>query len=90
MRAERKQEWLDVPSREMIGRAHWVALRLKGLQSGQANNDLGQFGSCKVWGSVRPDVSGPMSGSRDMTIVRKQSNYSKWEVMPFSSLRKGA
>lgn len=86
MRAERKQDWSDMPSREMISRAHAAALRLKRGQSG----DLGQFGSCKVWGKVDDDSSGPISGSPDMSDVRKNSNYSKWETMPFKSLRKEA
>lgn len=83
MRAERK-DWSDVPSREMISRAHAAALRLK------RGNGLGQFGSCKVWGSVDADNSGPISGSSDMSDVRKYLNYNKWEVMPFESLRKEA
>lgn len=83
MRSERKQDWSDVPSREMISRAHTAALRLKRGQDG----DLGQFGSCKVWGNVDPKSNGPVSGSPDMSNVRTFSNYSKWEVMPFESLR---
>lgn len=83
MRAERKQDWSDVPSREMISKAHAAALRLKRGQS-----SLGQFGSCKVWGNA--DDSGPISGSSDMSDIRKNSKYSKWEIMPFESLRKEA
>lgn len=90
MRATRKQDWSDVPSRDMISRAHAAALRLKRGQAGQAGEELGQFGSCKVWGNAGPDGSGPISGSPDMSTVRKSSNYSKWEVMPFGSLRKEA
>ncbi|KAJ7976290.1 Sialyltransferase-like protein [Quillaja saponaria] len=89
MRSKRKQDWSDVPSREMISGAHAAALSLKRSQSDQAAN-LGQFGSCKVWGNVKPDKSGPVSGSSDMNDIRKHSNYSKWEVMPFESLRKEA
>ncbi|XAR58327.1 Alpha-N-acetylneuraminate alpha-2,8-sialyltransferase [Bertholletia excelsa] len=89
MRAERKQDWSDVPNREMISRAHAAALRLKRSESGEGGG-LGQFGSCKVWGSVDSDASMPVSGSPDMSVVRKYSNYSKWEVMPFESLRKEA
>lgn len=89
MRAKRKQDWSDVPSREMMSRAHAAALRLKRSQSGQADG-LGQFGSCKVWGTVGPGGSGSISGSPDMSTVRKHSNYGKWEVMPFESLRKEA
>ncbi|KAG7984993.1 hypothetical protein I3843_03G001800 [Carya illinoinensis] len=89
MRSKRKQDWSDVPSRDMISRAHTAALRLKRSQAVQVD-DLDQFGSCKVWGNVEPDHSGPVSGSPDMSNVRKYSNYSKWEVMPFRSLRKEA
>ncbi|KAJ9132883.1 hypothetical protein P3X46_033708 [Hevea brasiliensis] len=83
-RAQRKQDWSDVPSREMISRAHAAALHLK------RGRGPGQFGSCKVWGNVDPDSNGPISGSSDMSDVRKHSNYNKWEVMPFESLRKEA
>ncbi|XP_062105330.1 sialyltransferase-like protein 1 [Humulus lupulus] len=86
MRSNRKQDWADVPTREMISRAHAAALFLKRGETG----DLGQFGSCKVWGNVSPESDGPVSGSPDMSSVRKSSNYSKWEVMPFESLRKAA
>uniref|UniRef100_A0A5B7ASK5 Sialyltransferase-like protein 1 n=1 Tax=Davidia involucrata TaxID=16924 RepID=A0A5B7ASK5_DAVIN len=89
MRAKRKQDWSDVPSREMISRAHAAALLLKRSQPGQVGG-LGQFGSCKVWGNVGPSGSGPISGSPDMSEVRKYSNYSKWEIMPSESLRKEA
>ncbi|KAJ8773022.1 hypothetical protein K2173_028199 [Erythroxylum novogranatense] len=88
MRAQRKQDWSDVPSREMISKAHAAALCLKRGRADQAA--LGQFGSCKVWGNVDPDNTGPISGSSDMSEVRKYSNYSKWELMPFGSLRKEA
>lgn len=88
MRAERKQYWSDVPSREMISSAHAAALSLKRSQAGQSGG-LDQFGSCKVWGDAGPN-DGPTSGSPDMSGVRKTSNYSKWEVMPFESLRKEA
>ena len=79
MRSKRKQEWSDVPSRDMISRAHAAALHLKKSQGSQVG-DLGQFGSCMVWGNVEPDNNGPISGSPDMSDVRKYSNYSKWEV----------
>ena len=45
MRSKRKQDWSDVPSRDMISRAHAAALRLKRSQASQVG-DLGQFGSC--------------------------------------------
>lgn len=86
MRSQRKQEWSDVPSREMIKRAHQAALRLKRSQ----DEKLGQFVNCKVWGKAGPFGSGPVSGSPDMTDVRKKSKYSKWEVLGFKSLREEA
>ena len=45
MRSKRKQDWSDVPSRDMISRAHAAAWRLKKSQGSQVG-DLGQFGSC--------------------------------------------
>ncbi|XP_030450424.2 sialyltransferase-like protein 1 isoform X1 [Syzygium oleosum] len=89
MRAERNQDWSDVPSREMISRAHAAALHLKRNQAGQTGG-LGQFGSCKVWGHADPHNHGLISGSPDMSNVRRNSDYSKWEVMPFKNLRKEA
>ncbi|KAF6160103.1 hypothetical protein GIB67_018883 [Kingdonia uniflora] len=89
MRAKRNQDWSDVPTREMIRRAQAAALRLKSSQAGQAGG-LGPFGSCKVWGDAGPNNNGPTSGSPDMSETRKNSNYNKWEVLPFESLRKEA
>ncbi|GAB2229838.1 hypothetical protein Drorol1_Dr00014094 [Drosera rotundifolia] len=88
MRSQKKQDWSDVPSRELIRRAHAAALRLKKSGTDQPG-DLGQFGNCKVWGDVG-DYNGPISGSPDMSKLRRRSNYNKWEVMPFSSLKKEA
>ncbi|KAK4392822.1 Sialyltransferase-like protein 1 [Sesamum angolense] len=89
MRAARKQDWSDIPSRETISRAHSAAVRLKKSQAGQ-EGDQGQFRNCKVWGHSGPYGSGPVSGSPDMSDVRKNSNYSKWEVTPFEKLSKAA
>lgn len=89
MRAERKQDWSDIPSRETISRAHSAVVRLKKNQAGK-DGDLGQFRNCKVWGHSGPYGSGRISGSPDMSDVRKNSNYSKWEVMPFEKLSKAA
>ncbi|GAA0138748.1 transferase [Lithospermum erythrorhizon] len=89
MRAERKLDWSDVPNRDMINRAHRAAVRLKNVQTGQ-DSDVGPFRSCKVWANVGPNDRGPISGSPDMSGVRKNSNYSKWEAMPFEKLRKEA
>lgn len=89
MRAERKQDWSDIPSRETISRAHSAAVRLKKNQDDQ-DSDLGQFRNCKVWGDAGRYGSGPVSGSPDMSAVRKNSNYSKWEVMAFEKLSKTA
>ncbi|KAK7395986.1 hypothetical protein VNO78_16643 [Psophocarpus tetragonolobus] len=89
MRSKRKEDWSDIPSRKIISQAHAAALWLKKSEAGQAG-DLGQFDNCKVWGNVDPDKIGPVSGSPDMSDVRKNSNYNKWEVMPLESLRKDA
>ncbi|KAL3526250.1 hypothetical protein ACH5RR_010906 [Cinchona calisaya] len=90
MRSKRKQDWSDVPSREMIQKAHTAALHLKRSLSGGQEGGLGQFGSCKVWANAGSYGSGPISGSPDMSNIRKNSNYSKWEVVPFKSLGKEA
>ncbi|KAF5187062.1 Sialyltransferase like protein, partial [Thalictrum thalictroides] len=88
LRAGRFQDWSDVPSRETIARARTAALHLKRSKAGEVG-DLGPFGSCKVWGHA--DLDGvQVSGSPDMSDTRKNSNYSKWEVLPFKSLRKEA
>ncbi|KAL6509133.1 purple acid phosphatase [Orobanche gracilis] len=87
MRAERKQDWSDIPSRETISRAHSAAVSLR---KNQASQDVGQFRNCKVWGNSGPYGSGPVSGSSDMSEFRKNSNYSKWEVMSFEKLSKAA
>nr|CAJ44461.1 sialyltransferase like protein [Aquilegia formosa x Aquilegia pubescens] len=88
MRAARFQDWSDVPSRETIAQAHTAALYLKRSKAGEVGN-LGPFGSCKVWGDADLD-GGKVSGSPDMSDTRKNSNYSRWEVLPFHSLRKEA
>ncbi|XXG63167.1 hypothetical protein AAC387_Pa05g1413 [Persea americana] len=88
MRAKRMQDWSDVPSKDVIKQAHAAALRLKRTQAAETDGGLGQFGCCKVWGTVDSDNSGPISGSPDMGEIRKNSNYSKWEVLPYESLRK--
>lgn len=91
MRSQRKEDWSSVPSREMISRAHAAALRLQRSQQPTSlkKDGLGQFGNCKVWGDA-DSTKGPISGSADMSDIRKKSNYKKWEVMPFRSLRKEA
>eukprot|EP00268_Persea_americana_P032054 TRINITY_DN3137_c0_g1_i4.p1 TRINITY_DN3137_c0_g1~~TRINITY_DN3137_c0_g1_i4.p1 ORF type:complete len:480 (+),score=87.30 TRINITY_DN3137_c0_g1_i4:149-1588(+) len=88
MRAKRMQDWSDVPSKDVIKQAHAAALRLKRTQAAETDGGLGQFGSCKVWSTVGSEGSGPISGSPDMGEIRKNSNYSKWEVLPYESLRK--
>lgn len=89
MRAERKQDWSNIPGREKISRAHSAAVRLKRSQDEQ-DNDFGQFRNCKVWGNSGPYGSGPVSGSPDMGDARKNSNYSKWEVMAYEKLSSAA
>jgi hypothetical protein len=88
MRAQRVEDWSDVPSKEEIRRAHAAAFRLKKHETGQAG-ELGPFSNCKVCGTVDPDY-GPVSGTSDMSETRKNSNYSKWELLPLESLRNEA
>lgn len=89
MRASRKEDWSDIPNREIIRSAHAAALRLKRDPSGNPNA-FGPFGSCKVWGTAGANENGPVSGSPDMGEYRKNSKYSKWELLPFEKLRKEA
>lgn len=88
MRAQRVEDWSDIPSKEEIRRAHTIAFRLKKHETGQLA-ELGPFSNCKVWGTVDPDY-GPVSGTSDMSETRKNSNYSKWELLPFEKLRREA
>ncbi|XP_078172552.1 MALE GAMETOPHYTE DEFECTIVE 2 [Carex rostrata] len=88
MRSKRKEDWSNIPTKEAIKRAHATAFRLKRRQLGQPR-EITPFSNCKVWGTVRQDY-GPVSGSNDMTDTRRNSNYSKWELLPITSLRKEA
>lgn len=88
MRAQRVEDWSDVPSKEEIKRAYAAAFRLKKHEIGQAD-ELGPFSNCKVWGTVDPDY-GPVSGTSDMSETRQNSNYSKWELLPLEKLRNEA
>ncbi|KMZ66066.1 Alpha-sialyltransferase, family GT29 [Zostera marina] len=87
MRAARKQEWSGIPSKDVIKQAHTAALRNKRRNQGDQSVDLGQFGSCKVRGTVNEKSQTQVSGSPDMSETRKNSNYKKWEIMPFHDLR---
>lgn len=89
MRANRSQDWSDVPSKDTINLAHESALRLRKIQTGQAP-ELGPFTNCKVWGTISREVSRLISGSPRMSHMRKNSNYSKWELLPFETLRREA
>lgn len=84
MRSQRKENWSDIPTREMIRDAGAAALRLKKNK----DTDSGQFSSCKVWGNIEPNSLIPVSGSSDMSQIRKNSNYKKWEIMKIGNLRK--
>lgn len=88
MRSKRKEDWSNIPTKEAIKRAHAAAFRLKRRQLGQPG-EITPFSNCKVWGTVSQDY-GPVSGSDDMTDTRRNSNYSKWELLPITSLRKEA
>jgi hypothetical protein len=88
MRSKRKEDWSSIPTKEAIKRAHAAAFRFKRKQLGQPEEPT-PFSNCKVWGAVSQDY-GPVSGSDDMTETRRNSDYSKWELLPISSLRKEA
>jgi len=88
MRAQRVEDWSDIPSKEEIRRAHAAAFHLKKRETGQPA-EPGPFSNCKVWGTVDPDY-GPVSGTSDMSELRKNSNYSKWELLPLEKLRRVA
>ncbi|XP_075520233.1 sialyltransferase-like protein 1 [Primulina tabacum] len=91
MRAERKMDWSDIPSRETIRRAHSAAVCLKKKnQDCQDGGSMGQFRNCEVWGDAVAYGRGPASGSADMSDTRRNSNYSKWETMQFTDLRNAA
>lgn len=89
MRANRMQGWSDVPSRNVINLAQKAALLLKKIPVGQPL-DVGPFTNCRVWGTVSRESATPVSGSPHMSDVRKNSNYSKWELLPFESMRREA
>ncbi|KAK8965954.1 hypothetical protein KSP40_PGU009734 [Platanthera guangdongensis] len=87
MRANRMQDWSDVPSRNFINLAQKAALSLKKIRAGQPI-DVGPFTNCRVWGSVSKGTTSPVSGSPHMSDLRKNSNYSKWELLPLESMRR--
>lgn len=91
MRAERKKDWSDIPSRETTRRAHSAAVCMERKnQDCQDGGSMGQFRNCKVWGDAGFYGRGPVSGSADMSDTRRNSNYSKWETMQFTELRKAS
>lgn len=88
MREQRKQDWSIVPSRAMINGAHTAVMRLKGFQNKHPWS-VGPFSACKFWATASSE-NGPISGSIDMSPVRRGSNYSKWELLKLVDLRKEA
>jgi hypothetical protein len=88
MREQRKQDWSIVPSRAMVNGAHAAAMRLKGFQNKHPESD-GPFSACTIW-AMTSSENGPISGSIGMSPVRRGSNYSKWELLKLSDLRKEA
>ncbi|XP_057824783.1 sialyltransferase-like protein 5 isoform X2 [Cryptomeria japonica] len=85
MREQRKQDWSVIPSRAMINRALIAAMRLSGFQN-EHPDSVGPFSSCKVWATAS-SKNAPISGSPNMSLVRRSSNYSKWELLNFRDLR---
>ncbi|KAK8951455.1 hypothetical protein KSP39_PZI003207 [Platanthera zijinensis] len=87
MRANRRQDWSDVPGRNFINLAQKAALSLKKIRAGQPI-DVGPFTNCRVWGTASKGTTSPVSGSPHMSDLRKNSNYSKWELLPLESMRR--
>lgn len=85
MREQRKQDWLVIPSQAMINRALTAAMRLNGFKN-EHPDSVGPFSSCKVWATASSKIA-PISGSPNMSLVRRSSNYSKWELLNFRDLR---
>ncbi|KAI5072982.1 hypothetical protein GOP47_0013088 [Adiantum capillus-veneris] len=88
LREERKQNWEVVPSRQTLMRAHEAARKLR-REPLDHPDSVGPFSACKVWARAKAE-RGPLSGSPDMSHVRKNSNYSRWEKMDIKHMRKEA
>eukprot|EP00249_Psilotum_nudum_P000594 c12655_g1_i1 orf=243-1622(+) len=84
MREKKKQDWSIVPSRQLILNAHVAAMKLRRPRPEHLES-VGPFHSCKFWATGKP--GGPISGSPDMSDVRRKSNYSSWERLNLSDLR---
>ncbi|XP_002962143.2 sialyltransferase-like protein 5 [Selaginella moellendorffii] len=84
MREARKQDWSVIPTRATVNAAYYAAMGLKR----KPGKDHGAFKNCKVWGSS--SRNGRLSGSKDMSETRKNSNYAKWEKTSVNSLRSQA
>lgn len=72
----------------MINGAHTAVMRLKGFENKHPWS-VGPFSACKFWATASSE-NGPISGSVDMSPVRRGSNYSKWELLKLVDLRKEA
>lgn len=88
MREERKQNWAVIPDRQMIHDAHEAACSLQRTSSKHPES-VGPFSACKVWTTAKSG-KGPVSGSQDMSHARSSSNYSRWELLDISQLRREA
>ncbi|EFJ37405.1 hypothetical protein SELMODRAFT_403713 [Selaginella moellendorffii] len=84
MREARKQDWSVIPTRATVNAAYYAAMGLKR----KPGKDQGAFRNCKVWGSS--SRNGRLSGSKDLSETRKNSNYAKWEKTNVNSLRSQA
>ena len=65
-----------------------AAIRLNGLKN-EHPDSVGPFSSCKVCATASSKIA-PISGSPNMSLVRRSSNYSKWELLNFRDLREEA
>lgn len=88
-REERKQNWDAVPDRQIIREAHEAAYAIRRDVSRNPNN-IGPFSACKVWANAIDERQLIVSGAADMSPVRTNSNYSRWEKLDIRALRQEA
>ncbi|KAG0570249.1 hypothetical protein KC19_6G147700 [Ceratodon purpureus] len=85
-REEDKQDWSLVPSRQLLVTARAAAFQLKKLP---AEAELNPYAACGLWATARK-IAGPISGAPNMTSIRRNSNYSRWEQLRVTDLRSQA
>ena len=86
----RKKAKVDVvPDREIIHDAYEAAYGIKREASRNPHN-VGPFSACKVWAYAKNERKSMVSGAMDMSLSRKNSNYSRWEMLNIKDLRREA